>query len=482
MLTPAATAGLAANRAIPRVSPRMRATRLYAAPMLALNSALRTIPAVLLTLAPIGPAAAATSSSMPVGATHAAVAADEFPDEWFWRIGDAGPKHRAMTGKAPPKLDLRGWVGKADEIDPLKKGDLFETLKGKVIVVDFWATWCGPCRKALPENVAMIKELGDQGLVVIGVHDAARGSETMEKVAGAAGVQYPLAIDNGGKSAKAWNVGFWPTYGVIDRKGTLRAIGLQPQHVRAVAEKLLAEKVPVDGGEASPASKPEKKKSPSLAKPAVDAEKPPAAARVEPLPRAMLEGDGRRRGQVAKFDQCPEAPELAFVTQWTNTAATMGSAATLKELRGKVVVLDFWATWCGPCIASIPKANELARKYADQGLVIIGVCRPDGGEKMLDLVRGKGIEYPVCIDSKGEVNAAYAVDSFPDYYLIDRNGRLRGADVASASLEDAIKLLLAEARTDDAAAATADTGVDETSKSTSTAKSPTKSTSKSTSK
>ncbi len=427
----------------------MRAARLYAARMLASLSAILLLPSVLLQ-----PASAPLSAAQPSNPATRARAAEEFPEEfpeeWFWRIGDAGAKHRAMTGKAPPKLDVRGWVGKDDDIGPLKKGDILETLRGKVVVVDFWATWCGPCRKALPENVAMVKELADKGLVVIGVHDAARGSETMEKVAGAAGVRYPMAIDNAGNSAKAWNVGFWPTYAVIDRKGTLRAIGLQPQHVRAVAEKLLAEKPPAEeGAPAAPAGK----KAPGLAKP-VETAKPAepatkdgdasAKSRVEPLPRAMLEGDGRRRGQVAKFDQCPEAPELAFVTQWTNTKATMGDASTLRELRGKVVVLDFWATWCGPCIASIPKANELARKYADQGLVVIGVCRPDGGEKMLELVRSKGIEYPVCIDSKGEVNAAYAVDSFPDYYLIDRNGRVRGADVASASLEDAIKLLLAE--------------------------------------
>ena len=92
----------------------------------------------------------------------------------------------------------------------------------------------------------------------------------------------------------------------------------------------------------------------------------------------------------------------------------------------------------------IPNTNALMSKYADQGLVVIGVCRSDGSEKMLDTVRSKGIAYPVCIDAKNEVNTAYGVDGYPDYYLIDRNGRLRGADVASASLEDAIKLLLAE--------------------------------------
>ena len=88
--------------------------------------------------------------------------------------------------------------------------------------------------RAIPENVAMVKEFADDGLVFIGIHDAARGSEKMSAVAAANKINYALAVDNGGKSARAWNVSFWPTYAVIDRRGIVRAIGLQPQHVRTV--------------------------------------------------------------------------------------------------------------------------------------------------------------------------------------------------------------------------------------------------------
>ena len=377
-----------------------------------------------------------------------AAAADEFPEDWFWRIGPSGTRHREMTGKPAPKLAVKGWVGEKDEVAPLKKGDVLGALKGKVVVVDFWATWCGPCRAALPENAAMMKELGSKGLAFVGVHDAARGFETMEQVAKGAGVAYPLAIDDGGKSTKAYAVGFWPTYAVIDRKGTLRAIGLQPGHVREVVEKLLAEPAPAsgDGGAAAgDDAKPAKK--PNLAKPAApaaDGDAPaPGTMRVMPLAKGLLEGDARRRAQLAPFDLCPQAPELTFATQWTNTAP-LGEARAMSDLRGKIVVLDFWATWCGPCLASIPHMNELARKYADRGVVFIGVCRPDGAEKMRGIVDSKKIEYPLCVDSKGAINTAYLVDSFPDYYVIDRTGRLRGADVQSTSLEQAIVHLLDE--------------------------------------
>ncbi len=408
-------------------------------------------------------------------ATEARIAADEFPDAWFWRARDPSA-HRSMVGKPPPAVTVAKWDGGgAGEADALNAGkrDLWTALKGRVVVVDFWATWCGPCMQAIPKNIEMVRDLGPQGLTFLGIHDANRGGNRMKETADKTGINYPLAIDAGGKSARAWNVSFWPTYAVVDRAGVVRAIGLQPQHVRSVVEKLLAEPAPEaaktdEPKSAEPAATEEPKTDEPKtdeaktdeaktdeaktdeAKPA-DAATPPApksraagTGRVQRLPREMLEGNGERRGALAKFDQCPEAPALGAVTRWANTEATMGTATSLAELRGKIVVLDFWATWCGPCIASIPKLNALSEKYADKGVVIIGVCHPEGGEKMLDTAKTHKIAYPICLDARGEANKAYAVDGYPDFFIIDREGRLRGADVINARIEDAIEHLLAE--------------------------------------
>ena len=132
------------------------------------------------------------------------------------------------------------------------------------------------------------------------------------------------------------------------------------------------------------------------------------------------------------------APKLAL-TQWLNTKG--GKAP---ETKGKIVVLDFWATWCGPCIASIPKTNKLRKKYADKGVVIIGVCASRGGEKMKQTAKQHGIEYPVALDADGKVVSAYAVNSYPDYYIIGSDGKLRWGDIANADVEKAIEHLLAE--------------------------------------
>ena len=156
--------------------------------------------------------------------------------------------------------------------------------------------------------------------------------------------------------------------------------------------------------------------------------------------KEWLEGDQQQREKFKEIEGKP-APALQ-VENFIN-----GDAVTLEQLKGKVVLLDFWATWCGPCIAAIPKTNELQAKYKDQGLVIIGVCHPRGVEKMEQTVKDKGIEYLVAADSQGKTIDAYMVSSFPDYYFIDRQGTLRIADCANGAVEEAIKALLAESAT-----------------------------------
>ncbi len=148
---------------------------------------------------------------------------------------------------------------------------------------------------------------------------------------------------------------------------------------------------------------------------------------------SFQEGDAGLRERLKVID-AEHPPELQ-VTNWINAPA-----ATLASLKGKIVVLDFWATWCGPCIASIPHTNELAEKFKDK-VVIIGVCHPQGGEKMAAMVKEKGIKYPVCLDSDGATAKAYGVNGFPDYYIFDAAGKLVLADCANGSVEGALEAL-----------------------------------------
>jgi thiol-disulfide isomerase/thioredoxin len=138
------------------------------------------------------------------------------------------------------------------------------------------------------------------------------------------------------------------------------------------------------------------------------------------------------------------APEFRETKGWLNTG-WLGRGLKLSSLRSKVVILDFWGTWCGPCIQSMPKLMELYDKYHQHGLVIIAIHNDSFrsiGElkkKLADLREerwdGRDIPFAVALDGGGETaiegtdrrasgatTAAYGIQAFPTMVLIDRNG------------------------------------------------------------
>ncbi|HEY1683378.1 MAG TPA: redoxin family protein [Tepidisphaeraceae bacterium] len=160
--------------------------------------------------------------------------AREFPNDWTWDDSpDLVAAHSAIEGHPMPTLDLEGWIN--GQVTP-------EMMKGKVVVIDFYATWCGPCMAAVPHNNELSAKYKDQGLVLFGVCTNEQGQDQMPQVVKEHNIQYPTARDPRLNSEKAWHVQYYPTYAVVDRKGIVRAIGLQPDHVEEVVQKLLAEK------------------------------------------------------------------------------------------------------------------------------------------------------------------------------------------------------------------------------------------------
>jgi thiol-disulfide isomerase/thioredoxin len=164
------------------------------------------------------------------------VCAGEFPDNWTW---DDQPKfradHVALEGKPIRALNVSGWIGGT------VKGD---DMKGKVVVIDFYATWCGPCMNAIPHNNELVQKYKDKGLVLFGVCTDKSGQDKMADVVKTHNMKYPTAADPKLISEKNWNVHYYPTYAVIDRKGIVRVVGLTPDHLEAVVQKLLAEPAP----------------------------------------------------------------------------------------------------------------------------------------------------------------------------------------------------------------------------------------------
>jgi thiol-disulfide isomerase/thioredoxin len=157
----------------------------------------------------------------------------------------------------------------------------------------------------------------------------------------------------------------------------------------------------------------------------------------------------RERGEGEKYEERNKAkdalegkpPPALAVTGWENTD---GNELTLAGLKGKVVVLDFWGVWCGPCRAAMPHLKELYARHKDEGLVVIGVHTKTKAEEMSAYVKEVELPWAVAVDAEGETVKSFAVDSYPDYYVIDRQGNLRVADLANKELDRVVEALLKE--------------------------------------
>ena len=148
--------------------------------------------------------------------------------------------------------------------------------------------------------------------------------------------------------------------------------------------------------------------------------------------------------KVARFSIGPDAiaagryPEFPLPT-------LEGTKISPAEYRGKVVILNFWATWCGPCRKEIPEFTEFYKNYSDKGVQVLGVAVDEGGIDVVKPFAHKiGINYPVLIGGPA-VRVAYALDKIPVTIILDREGTMASRYVGSlnyAVLEKAVKQLL----------------------------------------
>ncbi len=279
------------------------------------------------------------------------------------------------------------------------------SFKGKTVVLAFFTAAKG----THPELVNVAKRYADQPVTVWGVCSASTKEEFTAWYAKAKDtLNFPVAWDPAGTTkadnayAKVFGLSSSTATGVIDREGKVvggylgygsRSSAVLALYLKTAGVKLVGDDVSLAASEAG--------------------ERAPrgAAAAQQDEPKPLADGE--------------VAPDFT-------TKALDGAEVKLSDFKGKIVVLDFWATWCGPCLMSLPHTQGMARKYKDQDVVVLAACTSDTKANFAKWMKFSGEDYPNIVFSHdpaedGPERASaklYHVNGIPARFIIGRDGKV----------------------------------------------------------
>ena len=304
----------------------------------------------------------------------------------------------SMVGHAPPEFPASvRFVGQPMSLDD---------LRGKVVIVQFWSRADRRSTLRLEQLAALRAKSGDD-LVVIAMHAQGQG-EGVEQFLERREVRVPVAIDADGAFAKALGANSSLANLVIDRAGNARYVLLNPSGLEQAAELLLSEAPPPP--DATPGATRPERTPPTAKLPAKKRDRSGFwAERIDDARfPAFDEGVGNARDMRSQ-----KGPPIV-VEEWLTPEP---------DARDKVVIVDFWATWCAPCVAAIPHMNELQDAFPGEVLVI-GISN-EPLDKVRGWLPGHGIRYTVGVDTRGRMMQVVQNRSIPHAIVYSPDGVIR---------------------------------------------------------
>ena len=112
--------------------------------------------------------------------------------------------------------------------------------------------------------------------------------------------------------------------------------------------------------------------------------------------------------------------------QFTNNS---GQLISLSDLRGKPVLINFWATWCSPCRMEMPYIQQIYNEWQEKGLVLLAINIGESASRVAEFMRSQGFSFPVLLDPEGEIAGQYGVRAIPTSFFIDKDGIIQDMKV-----------------------------------------------------
>ncbi|RMH65436.1 MAG: TlpA family protein disulfide reductase [Calditrichaeota bacterium] len=139
-------------------------------------------------------------------------------------------------------------------------------------------------------------------------------------------------------------------------------------------------------------------------------------------------------GLLVSISLAKKAPDFTF-------KSLDGKEVSLSDYKGKVVLVNFWATWCGPCIGEMPDLNKLYQAYKDKGFQILGLAVSSRPNDIPKKVKQTGVTYPILLNAEPAVAKFGGFGAIPQTFIIDQNGTIVHSVTGSRGYEDFEKMI-----------------------------------------